>query len=179
MSELSLVQSDPYSLMEAAAIGNPDAFNALHAQFFAPVYRFIAARVDSKQEADALAESVFTKIFAYLGEHKGQKESAHYFLHTAQQEVAEYTKTGVLPVKIEHEVIEVILPKSSPMLQQSELHNALRALSDDQQDVVVLKFINELPIADIAKLLEKSEVDVRAIQAKALKAVGKKLTTLL
>lgn len=179
MSELSLVQSDPYSLMEAAAIGNPDAFNVLHAQFFSPVYRYIAARVDTKEEANALAESVFIKIFAYLGEHKGQKEAPHYFLHTAYLVVAEYIKTGALLVKIEHEVVEVIVPSSSPLRQQSELHTALRSLSDEQQDVLTLRFINELSLADIARLLGRSEGEIKSLQAKGLKALGKKLTTLL
>ena len=50
----------------------------------------------------------------------------------------------------------------------SLLHQAMHALSDEQRQVIVLRFLLDLPHADVAAQMGKSEQAVRALQYRAL-----------
>ena len=48
------------------------------------------------------------------------------------------------------------------------LLRALAELGDDQRDVVVLRFVADLPIADVARILGKRAGAVKMLQARGL-----------
>jgi RNA polymerase sigma-70 factor (ECF subfamily) len=58
---------------------------------------------------------------------------------------------------------EVVWPDPDP-----ELVNALRDLTDVQRDVVVLRFVADLPIQDVATILRRRAGAVKALQRRAL-----------
>ena len=64
-------------------------------------------------------------------------------------------------------------------LAQSEmiqtLQEAVRQLPDEQREVIVLRFIEQMPHAEVAKHLGKSAATVRVIQHRALQALRKLL----
>src|SRR5205807_9300311 len=64
-------------------------------------------------------------------------------------------------------------------LAQSEmiqtLQEAVRQLPDEQREVIVLRFIEQMPHADVALHLGKSAATVRVIQHRALQALRKLL----
>jgi RNA polymerase sigma-70 factor (ECF subfamily) len=51
------------------------------------------------------------------------------------------------------------------------VRQALQLVSPSEQEVLILKFMNELSTKEIAKLLGKSEVAVRQLQSRGLKAL--------
>ncbi|HRF99079.1 MAG TPA: sigma-70 family RNA polymerase sigma factor, partial [Aggregatilineales bacterium] len=59
--------------------------------------------------------------------------------------------------------------------ERQRIHDALKTLPHDYQDVLVLRFMQELSYAEVALILNKSELALRSIQHRALKALGKKL----
>ncbi len=63
----------------------------------------------------------------------------------------------------------------APTFTDPELIAALRALTPDQRDVVVLRFVADLPIGEVAALLGKRPAAVKAQQHRALN----RLATLL
>ncbi len=56
------------------------------------------------------------------------------------------------------------------------LLQALAKLSDLQRDVIVLRFVNGLPIAQVAQALHKSEDAIKALQRRALGTLREILT---
>jgi RNA polymerase sigma-70 factor (ECF subfamily) len=56
------------------------------------------------------------------------------------------------------------------------LLQALAKLSELQRDVIVLRFVNGLPVTQVAQALHKSEDAVKALQRRALSALRKTLT---
>jgi RNA polymerase sigma factor (sigma-70 family) len=53
---------------------------------------------------------------------------------------------------------------------------ALRHLSEPQRDVIVLRFVNQMPITQVAQTLHKSENSVKALQRRGLIALREILT---
>jgi RNA polymerase sigma-70 factor (ECF subfamily) len=56
------------------------------------------------------------------------------------------------------------------------LHHALRELTDDQQDVIALRFGYEMPIKEVAEMIGKSEGAVKQLQARAVAALSRRMT---
>jgi RNA polymerase sigma-70 factor (ECF subfamily) len=61
-------------------------------------------------------------------------------------------------------------------LESEALAQALRHLPESQGDVLVLRFIAGMPIAEVALALDKSESAVKALQARGLERLQRLLT---
>ena len=57
----------------------------------------------------------------------------------------------------------------------SYLLQALATLTDDQREVIILRIIVEMPIAQVAQVLNKSETAIKALQRRGLQALRKTL----
>ena len=57
-------------------------------------------------------------------------------------------------------------------IENENLRKALWELTGDQRDVIVLRFIEGLQAAEVAKILDKTEGAVRALQRRALVALS-------
>jgi len=58
------------------------------------------------------------------------------------------------------------------------LRLAIRALPEEYQDLLILRFVEDLPHTEIAKIMKKSAAALRAMQYRALKALGEQLDRL-
>ncbi len=63
----------------------------------------------------------------------------------------------------------------SSKLRWENVSQALEDLTDDQREVVALRFGQELPIREVADLMNKSEGAVKQLQARAVAALSRHL----
>ena len=56
------------------------------------------------------------------------------------------------------------------------LRQALEKLSIDQRDVIILRFVSGMPIAQVAQALDKTEDAVKGLQRRALTSLRDVLT---
>lgn len=61
-------------------------------------------------------------------------------------------------------------------LTQDTLRAALSHLTDEQRDVILMRFVAGMPIADAARTLHKSEDAIKGLQRRALVALRAILT---
>lgn len=179
MTGIPTNHEDEFLLLEQAKGGDATAFGELYRLYFAPIYRYIYFRVKHAEEAEDLTQSVFTRVYASLDryEHRGSPLLA--FLYTvARNAIIDYwrKKKSVTFDDPEHLQAEIdaaqkIVPELQDPFDSATLRSAIQRLTDDQQEVVVLRFINDLPNRDIAEQLGKSEEAIRQLQSRALKAL--------
>jgi RNA polymerase sigma-70 factor (ECF subfamily) len=60
-------------------------------------------------------------------------------------------------------------------VEMGSIKTALQTLTDDQRQVLLLKFIEEMSNEEIARHLGKREGAIRALQMRGLKALAKRL----
>jgi RNA polymerase sigma-70 factor (ECF subfamily) len=63
----------------------------------------------------------------------------------------------------------------STKLQLEAVHRAITELKPDHQDVIILRFIEDLPLKEVAAILKKSEGAVKLAQHRAVKELKKRL----
>lgn len=169
-------------LIKRAKNGDKEAFGKLYDANASPIYRFILIKVGNKADAEDLTHQVFLnawqKIRGYVS--KGFPFSS-WLYRIAHNAVIDFYRTSrhhadiqALPEDALSDAPELD-KKIDDAMQIKLVKTAIKELDQDQQSVIVMKFINELSNKEIAQALEKSEGAVRVIQHRALKQLKSKI----
>ncbi len=163
-------------LIRAAKKGDAEAFGEIYDKFVVPIYRYIYYRV-SRSEAEDLTETVFLRAWEKRKSYTKQKGNSFnsWIFRIAHNAVVDHYRLKSRNVTVElTEDIPLEKVEADPIqnlenkFEQQELILALRKLPEQQQQVVILKFVNELENDEIAEIIEKSVGAVRVIQFRAL-----------
>lgn len=164
-------------LLHQAAKGDRQSFGEFYELHLNEIYRYIFFRVGDHHEAEDLTEKVFLDAWENLiSAGKGKKiEYARAWIYKiARNKVIDYYRTRIPQVSIEdnrHEKLQSDWLESDvgDVFVNQELVAAIRKLPEDQQQVIVLRFINQLSHADVAEILNIKEGYARVLQYRALK----------
>jgi RNA polymerase sigma-70 factor (ECF subfamily) len=160
-----------------------ERFEELYERFFTPVFRYILLRVKQRAEAEDLTQTVFMKAYqANPPGNAGQDLPLNYFFTVARNTVIDHwRKKKEVVVDDPDEAFENIpdtdTPERGAMRGEADLavREALERVSASEQEVLILKFMNELSTKEIAKLLGKTEVAVRQLQSRGLRTLRQHL----
>jgi len=160
---------------------DPEAWARVYEECFPRVYRYVAARVPDRTEAEDLAERVFLKALEACSSLKwtGAPVSAWLF-RIARNQIIDHWRTDKsrrsLPLD---EGMESDADGPEELVARSwEVRRAIDAvgqLTPAQRDVIELRFAGELSTAEVAAILGKTQGAVKVLQHSALAALRKKL----
>ena len=177
---------NPKVLIQKAKNGDHEAFGCLYELYFVPIFRYIYFRVKSKADAEDLTQEVFLKAYRAIENFEDRNKSPlAYFFTIARNQVIDYWRQKkTLEIKEQEALAETPDKNSSPAEAAARkeigeiVKQSLQDLTKDQQEVIILKFINERTNREIADLLNKSEEAVRQLQCRALKVLRQKFKNL-
>jgi len=166
--------SDEATLVQRAIGHDPEAFGKLYDTHVDRVYRHIYYRVGNEQDAEDLTQQVFLKAWQAIHRYKKKASPFIAWLMTISHNlVVDLYRTRKDTAYLEAEVL-ADGPASSPeqaaetSLEQQRLRKAILQLGSDEQQVIILRFIEGFEFAEIASVLKKKEGNVRVILHRAL-----------
>jgi len=173
---------DETLFIKKAKKGEADAFGWLYDKYVSQIYRFIFLKVGVKQEAEDITHQVFLNAWMNIAsyEERGHPFSS-WLYRIANNAVIDYYRGRKNIQSLETTAGENLqelpeLEKNLDKLQDLKLvQAALARLESDQQNVLIMKFIDDLSNKEIAATLNKSEGAIRVIQHRALKQLKKNL----
>ncbi|HEX8990103.1 MAG TPA: sigma-70 family RNA polymerase sigma factor [Anaerolineales bacterium] len=168
-------------LVWLAKTGDAEAFGHLYEMYLDRIYRYIYFRVTDEETTEDLISQVFTKAWENLDRYQPSGRPFIAWLYTiAHNTVIDHYRTRRETVALEN-TVSLASDAPSPH-EQVELHfeadnlrAALQTLTQEQQQVVVLKFLGGMTTDEIAGQLCKSPGAVRALQMRALQALAKQM----
>jgi RNA polymerase sigma factor (sigma-70 family) len=120
--------------------------------------RFLAATVGPHDAEDCLQETLIAALRAYPRLRDGSNVRAWLFTIARNKALDEHRARGRRPVP----VLEVAVGASSlPDPEDEDLWASVRALPEKQRAAVVLRFVNDMPHREIARVLDCSEAAAR------------------
>ncbi len=170
-------------VIERARAGDRAAFAELYDTHVDAVYRYILYRVREPSDAEDVTSDVFTRAFANIHRYRWQGKSFLAWLYTiARNAVTDRRRRTRPTVDIDNAYgIAQEGPTAHDHAVRGEQVDALRGavkhLTTDQQEVLVLRFVENMSSRQVAKVLGKNEGAIRALQFRALGRLRKLLVT--
>jgi RNA polymerase sigma-70 factor, ECF subfamily len=169
-------------LVLQAQDGNSEAFGQLYDAYMERIYRFVYFRVEDQQTAEDITSQVFLKAWSNLDRFSFSRTPYLAWLYTiAHNAVIDHYRTRKVTTALDDvqlaqqdhaEAVENDIDLSSEM---KSIKEALAMLTDEQQKVLTLKFIEGMSNHEIARHLGKREGAIRALQMRGLQALAKQL----
>ena len=182
---LSEQGDQPPGLVQRAQAGDPEAFGLLYDRHVGMVYRYVLYRVASPQLAEDLTSETFTRALHRIGTYQEQgRDIGAWFVTIARNLLADHyksaryrlelmtddvTRTGAVPLEEgpERQVLDG--------LQNAVLLATVRRLVPDQQECIVLRFLQGRSVAETAQVMGRSDDAVKALQHRAVRTLGRLL----
>ncbi len=169
-------------LVDLAKSGDGDAFARLYEAYFDRVYRFVFFRVSDDQVAEDLASQVFLKAWENLHRYQPSGPFLAWLYAIARNTVIDNYRTRKQVVSLD-DAGPIVAPdeKLDDRMQfefeMQAVREAMQKLTQEQQEVITLKFIADYDTAQIAEQMGKSEGAVRALQMRALQSLARVLNS--
>ncbi len=157
----------------------------LYARYMDPIYRYIYFRISEAVEAEDLTEEVFVRAWEALPQYQHGKHPFKSWLYRIAHNLVIDHHRKQRPVSVpdldlydhqdgapSHE--EQLVRKQDAAL----LANALQQLGEEEQQVLLLRFVEGLSHREVAEVIGKSEGACRVIQHRALATLYNSLSRL-
>jgi RNA polymerase sigma-70 factor, ECF subfamily len=172
---------DEQSLVRRAQQQDQDAFAELYEAYFDKIYRYIVLKIGDRTEAEDMTQQVFLKALKSLPGYKWKDVPFSAWLYRiAHNQVVDHFRKSSREQSCElTEEITPDDPAENPQAQTElkvsieSLVKATRQLTKAQQEVIALRFSSDLPVADVARLMGRSEGAIKALQHSAVLALRK------
>ncbi len=165
------------NMIDRAASGDTEAFGSLYDMYADRIYRHIYYRTSNIEDSRDLTQEVFLKAWLGLPKYKHTKTPFLGWLFTiSHNRVIDYYRTKKDYVYLNTETVVEDHGKSTEQLAEShftqkEVRRAILQLPQEQQQVILMNFIEGFEYNEIAQTLNKSEGNIRVIVHRALKKI--------
>lgn len=159
------------------------AFVEAYDLYVAQIFRFVYFKVGNAEEAEDLTSMVFLKCWNYVYEgHLGDYQTLKALLYKIARNtiIDHYRKNGKRQeVSLDDAGAPTIIDdKQNPEERAAAsfdfsrlMEEKLPQLKDEYREVIVLRFINELSITEISKVIGKTAGNVRVMIHRALESL--------
>lgn len=172
---------DPHSEMDGLRALDPEAVSQIHKRYFERLYRYVYYRVRDAASAEDIASEAFVRLLEAVAKGAGPRTNIPgWLLGTSANIVKDYYKELLrYPLEQLPEDLKSRQQHPDELVQQSErnrsLLHALEKLTEEQQNVLALRFGGSYSLGESAAMLNKSTNAIKALQFRALAALRRHL----
>lgn len=171
----SNITQEVNQLVDRAIAGDTEAFGCLYDIYADRIYRHIYYRTSNEDDARDLTQEVFTKAWKKISKYKRTETPfLGWILTISHNQIIDYYRTKKDHTYLNNEII-IEDPRDGPEklveseFNQAELRKAMLQLPKDQQQVLLMSFIEGFEYPEIASTLKKSEGNIRVMIHRGLK----------
>lgn len=166
-------------LVDRIRKGDSESFREIYQTFSDRIYRFIFFRIPNETDAQDLLQETFLKLWDYLNNKKNEVTSLQALLYKiAKNLVASYyVKNQARLKEISIEEIEYKVGEDENLEQEIDIQINIKKVEQklsqlknpEHQEIVRLRFLDDLSHKQIAELLNKSEKNIGTTLHRAIK----------
>ena len=168
-------------LVTEAKRGDREAFGRIFDAYAAPVHRFIASRVNRPSDAEDLTQLVFVKALEALPRYESRGiPFGGWLFRLARNAIIDQIRTHKdhLPLlaAVTRETDDAGPEQRAALSEDLDrLAEALKELTDDQREVIELRFFAGLSVLEAAMVMGRQEGTIRGLQFRAIQTLRKTL----
>ncbi|MGH3829010.1 MAG: sigma-70 family RNA polymerase sigma factor [Pseudonocardiaceae bacterium] len=177
------VDTAAWELVAAAQQGDQNAFGQLYDRYVDVVFRFVLFRVGDRPLAEDLTSETFLRALRRISSVSYQgRDVGAWFVTIARNLVLDHVKSSRYRLEMttadildssaddrgpEHEVVE--------QATAAELMRCVAQLGRDQQECIMLRFMQGLSVSETAAVMGRNEGAVKALQHRAVRRLAQLL----
>jgi RNA polymerase sigma-70 factor (ECF subfamily) len=166
-------------IIARAQNGERTALNELVNIYWPFIYRLALAKTGSQEDAQEIAQDTFLRALAALPRYKETNATLKTYLSRICLNLITdyYRKRGRTPQMFDIDqynapIIDTSTRPDEVVIsdeQRNEMARLLTLLPEEQRRVIELRILQEIAVADVARIMGKSAAAVKMLQQRALK----------
>lgn len=159
------------------------AFATIYDRYLDRIYRYVRYRTSDPRDAEDLTSEIFVRALRAIGRYAPSAPFYAWIYRIARNAVIDHHRSkrddlplaGVVDAADPHPVID---PEDHAIAgdRREQLARALAHLADEQQEVIVLRFIEGLSPEECGLVVGKRPASVRDLQFRALRALRRHIS---
>ena len=172
---------DERALVERAQQYDPAAFGVIYERYYQEIYNYVYYRVGDGLLAEDLTAEVFLKALEAIGafQFRGVPFSAWLYRIAGNLVIDHFRRQPRQSEALLEENQVAADGDDHPAdywekgFTHQALQEALKGLTEEQQQVVILKFVEGMSNGEVAQIMGKSEGSIKSLQHRALASLGR------
>ena len=171
-----------HALVRQAQQGDAEAFGQLYDRYVDLVHRYVYYRVGSQALAEDLTSETFLRALRRISSYTWQGvDIGAWFVTIARNLVADHYKSGRYRLEVQVQEVRDDRALDGPedevleSLDHRVLLEAVTKLGAEQQECIVLRFLQGLSVSETAVVMGKNEGAVKALQYRAVRSLSRLL----
>lgn len=177
-TDLADATADEEILVQRAMAHDSQAFACLYDRYVGKIYRYFAYRMTAKAQAEDLTALVFLKSWEAIGNYRlTGRPFAAWLYRIAHNVAVDYYRRWHESVSFDdtsfaEPPVDVEDMTTREMATQ-DLRDAIARLTPNQQQVIILRFVEDLTTEQVAKIVRRTPGAVRTLQHRAIVKLGR------
>ncbi len=165
--------------------GEIKAFSEIYNYYAPKIYKFIYFKVSSLEDAEDLTSQTFFKLLKYLTNQKKINNLQALLYNIARNLVIDFYRQKKSISSFDDKIKDQLADEKNSIenlnltidltIEIKNIKKVIKKLNNDEQEIIILRFVNDLSIREIAETLGKSQINTKVFLHRALK----KLKTLI
>lgn len=152
--------------------GDSEAFVFFYDKYVSNIYRFVLIKVSDKQVAEDLTQDIFLRTWQHLVDKKNIKNFQAFIFRIARNAVIDHYRSShkqELPLEYisESNRLHDDGKKLDQSLDADEILKQLSKLKPEYQEILMLRYVEDLSINSISEILEKDKNTIRVMLHRA------------
>ncbi|QRP51241.1 sigma-70 family RNA polymerase sigma factor [Amycolatopsis sp. FDAARGOS 1241] len=187
-------KAEAWDLVRAAQEGDSSAFGSLYDRYVDVVYRYALFRLGDRDLAEDVTSETFLRALRRITSVSYQgRDVGAWFVTIARNLILDHVKSSRYRLEVvTDEVAEPGAPPVSPVgpaaqagpeqqaiagATRTELLRCVAELGEDQRECIVLRFLQGLSVAETARVMNRNEGAIKALQHRAVRRLAQLLPT--
>jgi len=170
------------ALAARASGGDRAAYGELYQRYVEKIYRYIYFKVGGRDETEDLTSQTFLKAWDAIGDYEWRNHPfGAWLFRIAHNLVVDYHRAKKETVGLDDATPQLegrtskdaLRPEQvlGEMITMERVRRAIGRLTEEQQQVLILRFFDELSTGEVATIMGKNSGAIRGLQFRALSAL--------
>jgi RNA polymerase sigma-70 factor (ECF subfamily) len=176
-------RDDVMAIVGRAQAGDAEAFGELYDRYVDLIYRYVYYRVGNKVQAEDFVSETFLRALRRITSFSWQgRDFAAWLVTIARNLIADHYKSGRYRLEVTTaEMLDADRAEDSPesavldSLTNETLLDAVRRLGGEQQECIVLRFLQGMSVTETALAMGKTDGAIKALQYRAVRTLSRLL----
>jgi RNA polymerase sigma-70 factor (ECF subfamily) len=154
-----------------------EQFSQIYDQYIDKIYRFVYLKVNSQEIAEDITSKVFIRSWEAFQSPKEEIKNPGAFLYQIARNAVvdhyrEKGRTNVVSVDVSPQIADPGTNAHDKAILSADISvvkKAIQKLKKEHQDIIIWHYLDDIPIDNIAKLIDKPAGTVRVMLHRGLK----------